>query len=850
MQQTVVYKDKLARFGRALALLLNRSLMYQASHPFIKQSVAEVFAVGTPLLASISPLVFILNRGQFFVDEELLDPRLNVNRTAALFKSSGLQSVSFEKGLLESELIIFAELFTGLTKMSTAESMKEKLIRRGVFNIKINHVVFKKVTEDDQVVSRDALKKITPLLNSDDQQQRKQFMETLLESVLTEEFAKTLNITNLMADPTALTRKMIQADLTGAMQPAHEGQGQTAGNSGAKSGTHAIPRTEDGTTAETDAAVEPPGTGSGGLAGVQSEPGRDDTGGPPPMHNTAAPIASAAAAGEVDAVAGQAQRPADIDRQGPLAGSGGNPSRTPARDGAGNDSGAAAGAAPGTLLLHQIKVMQQEVEKHLQSHGETSLADLAQSIFEMKKQLLEGIQAQKALGTAYANEAAILKAADKLTDQVMLELIREEYQAGAVTPRRLAQLIVRIIPEADELRRLLPQIKRALLQEGMPPADYLNLIHALRDELQSDELARILQESSESIGLDGEMLIEEVKRNPSQAGELIYLASQIRQSGGDETALSDILVDYVEQLGDRMAKDAVGDGSPDGAAHLEQVMTDVESTLLKKLGQMNLNTNLLKQMEDRINVRMESILDNIRVQWLHHQTGGGAREEPKPLSVLQTLEHHVGDDEELSAILQSVRVKVEAGEIEENDFSCIHEEIVRLKSSKGADRDDQSLPEDVLTSEEIMFILEKEIARAKRYGSPFSALAFAFVTAKPQMKSLGGLVTNKAVLQAALEQLAGTFRSGDYIGRIGKNKMLVLLPMTQPAEGKQALSRVLRLLHQHPLEVRGVPVQLRVAGVVAGYDAEQVTDAGAFAKHLSDQLTDMVARIKNIQVLF
>jgi hypothetical protein len=45
-------------------------------------------------------------------------------------------------------------------------------------------------------------------------------------------------------------------------------------------------------------------------------------------------------------------------------------------------------------------------------------------------------------------------------------------------------------------------------------------------------------------------------------------------------------------------------------------------------------------------------------------------------------------------------------------------------------------------------------------------------------------------------------------------------------------------------------VDLRVAGVVAEYDAEHMPNAQAFAKQLSNQLMDMVARIKNIQVLF
>jgi hypothetical protein len=817
------YKDNLGRFGRAFALLLNRTLMYEAKHPYIKQSVAEVVALATPLLGMISPLVFILNRDQFYIDEEVLDPRINISRTAALFKGSGLQSICFENGLQESELMTFAELFGSMTKMSSVEMVKEDLIRKSVFNIKVNHVVFKKVTADDQVVSRDALKNVTPFMDSDDPQHRKQFMETLMESVLSEELASTLNITSLMENPQAFTRKMIEADLAGALQI----------DSCPPDGS---PGTHEGTGMQWGAADEnalPETRLSAGGAVISH--------GPP--DNTSEPVTGCAAADGVtlaiaaEESSGRSEEKGRFDEQRAASGH--------AVGGVGQ--GTMPEKGPGVLLLHQIEVMNQEVEKHLQGHGEVSLSVLTHSIFEMKKQLMENIHAQKALGIAYANESAIVAAADKMTDQVLMELIKEEYKAGAVPPRRMAHLIVRLIPEAKDLKRLLPQIKRCLLQQGMVPSDYFTLIQTLREDLQSEELTRILQESSESVGLDGDMLIEEVKRNPVQAAELIYLASEIRKSGVNENALSDILVDYVERLGNQMAQAAGGDSQ--GTDHLTHVITDVESTILKKLGGLNINEDLLRRMEERINERMEAVIDSMRVQWLQHQPASGRQEPLKPLSILQTLEQNVSSDEELSEILKTVRVKADAREIEENDFIQIHEEILRQVQLQKAIQDKQSMDEGVLSSEKMMFILEKEIARAARYGTAFVTLAFTFVKATPQMTSPQEMTSSEAVLQEASRKLSSIFRESDYIGRMGKNKIMVLLPMASPEEGKNTLTRVLRLLHAAPLDVRGVPVMLRVAGVAAHFDAEHAGDAQSFVKQLSRQLAEMAARIRNIQAL-
>jgi hypothetical protein len=411
-------------------------------------------------------------------------------------------------------------------------------------------------------------------------------------------------------------------------------------------------------------------------------------------------------------------------------------------------------------------------------------------------------------------------------------------------------IITRLVPQASELKRLLPQIKNALLDQGMMLAEYLDLIHELKNELKSEELVRILQESSQAIGVDSEDIIAEVKQNPAQSAKLIYLASEIRKGAGDDSALVDILVDYVEQLGQEMVRDATDDDSAEGEEHLKKVLGEVESTLIQQLGRMDVDNDVLLRIEERINSRMESMLDSMRVEWLQARSASEKAAQYKPLSVLQTLEQSVPDDEELAEILKVIRVKVESGEIGENDFSRIHAEIESQKKLSKESADSLPMPDGVLNPDELMFIIDKEIARANRYDAPFSALAFSFVAAKPKMKALRSLINTEAVMLAALEKMTTTLREVDYIGRIGKNKIVALLPMIAMPKAKQALDRVMNLLHSQPLDVQGVPVYLRVAGVVSDFDPDKTPDTGAFAKHLSNQLMDMVARVKNIQVLF
>jgi hypothetical protein len=469
------HKAKLARFGRALALLLNRGMMYQMSHPMIQDSITEAHKSVREILSQSAPVVFILNRGQFFVDEEPLDPRINVKRIANLFETRGIQSISFDKGLTTGELLVFVEIFSSLSLKQDVETTKKSLHTKGAYHIKINHVLYKKVTEDDQIISRDVLKSVTPDMDEGDSESRKRFMDTLLESVLTDEFAKSLSIQNLLTNPGAVSKKMIEADLVSAERTLLPGDAQNTGGEIAGSAQGAAPAAGQGNGL-------PGGAATG--AGVQKASTAGASG--PSGKFTGSPVA-----GVGDGASGAAVE-AGADNGTPLT-SGDSDSGVPDQS-----------VGHGPMLLHQLDLMRQEVEKQLEGGADSSLENLADAVFDLKKRLFEGIETQKALGIAYANESTIIDNVNELTDRVLIRLIRKEYKDGNIPIARLALIITRLVPEASELKRLLPKIKQALLDQGMMLAEYLDLIQELKNELKSEELARILQESSEAIGVDSD----------------------------------------------------------------------------------------------------------------------------------------------------------------------------------------------------------------------------------------------------------------------------------------------------------------------------------------------------------
>ncbi len=756
MRDSKRYKNQLAQFGRSLSLFLNRATMYKSDHPYFKDALESFFSVADELMQRMSPLVFIMSQGRFFIDEEPLDPRINVARLVNHFKKAGIQSISFYQGLRKSELRRFMEVLNSLQQFPTADSMIKVIEKKGIRNIRLNHVFYQKVTSDDEVVSRDALKKLTPEMSLEaEQKSKKMFLDALLKNVLTDELEKTLSVGSLMKNPAGTSKSMIYNDLASVK-------------------------------AEAGAGGEAPG--AAGTAGPEGAPGA----------------------------------------------------------GAGRH---------GTVLAHQLDLISVEIEKTFSGEGEVDIQELAMAVFQMKTELIQGIESQKALGIAYDNEQAILEKANDLTDRVFLQIVKDEYSQGNVSSQRMAHILRRLIPDPDELKRLLPKIKSVLLEAGMPLADYLQLIKDLGREIQDEGISRILQDSAEQAGLDGDDLIEEIKKDPQKAAELMALASEIRKGTQDEHSLTEVLVEYVERLGAGMGRDmASGDGVKD-EDHLRSVITGVESGLVRHLREMDVQEDFLARIENKLNERLDSIVEGIKLDFVRSTgTGGktnieGGTGQVEHLTLLETLERSISERNEFSDLLKDVRRSVDAGLVDDDDFGQIYAEIERCKQVRLEKEAHREMPPGVLDQASLKLFIEKEISKAARYEIPFSALAFTVVRAKFKERRPGKKIPARELLDRALYRLATILRDTDLVGTPQKNQLVALLPLTPLGDAKLALKRTIRLLHKEPFEIDNISLDVNFAGIALAFQKVRTPNADAFLETLSADLTDMATRVRNIHAL-
>lgn len=883
MADTKISKQEMDRFSRVIVMLLNRATMYQTNHPYVQQSIDEFFTILKQILPKVSPIVFIMSRDQLFVDEEALDPRIIVTKIVQHFTKTGTQSISFETGLQKNDIRVFLNIFTSLEKYPDSGTMKKALADKGVNNIKINHVVYIKATEDDEVVSRETLEEMTLEISAESQEKvRKQFMDMIMESVLAEEFEKTLTIDNLLKNPQELSQKMIETDQESVKKSDAEDRRhgpvllhqldmlnkEILDNSTDDDEANATDLVTavfemknellDGINSEdedqldasdkaqiiekidevTDNAVlklvrkqEQDGTSKSDLGQLLGRwiP-QDEIDGVLDRVKTDMAV-------KPFAVNQIIENPVDLSKQIIEA------------DAAAFGQSGADQRNPGSVIMRQLNLVKQEVVgKALEGEG-ASLSDVAAAVIELKEQLLAGMKEKKTHGTVYTHEDKIIDTVNDITDEVILKLVKEEYQAGELSPQRLAQILRRLIPEPNELKRLLPKIKNVLLDAGMPIKDYLEIIKTLGKELQSDELAKVIEESAEEIGIDGDSLIQEIKQNPGQAAELIFLAAEIRKGTGDEKIMTDLMVDYVERLGATLDFDVEKGDDLKGKEHLRRIIGNIESDIVGRLKNMNVKDDMIGRLEEKLESRMDDILDKAKEELLKSQGDKKGTDGPADMTVLKMMERSVIENEELSEILEALRSQAEEGIVDENNFEQIYARMQEEEQKRQLAKAQIETPYGVLKDETFNLIIKKEVSRAERYGVHLSGLGFSLIKATPTDKKPDVEVSRQHLVNAILKKMINIVRISDLVGEFGNNEIVVLSPFTPLEEAQKMLKRCLELLYLEPIEAMGASFTIKMAGVAVGYDSTQMKDGDAFATELSNQLMQMEIRIRNIQNL-
>ena len=107
--------------GKTFVLMFNRVSMYGPAHPYSVQAVDEFYRSLCDLLKAASPAVLLYSRGQFFLEDEPLDPSLNYFKMSSHFKNARVTSIAWFQDVPKCEVEDFIKLFLDTRSYPTAD---------------------------------------------------------------------------------------------------------------------------------------------------------------------------------------------------------------------------------------------------------------------------------------------------------------------------------------------------------------------------------------------------------------------------------------------------------------------------------------------------------------------------------------------------------------------------------------------------------------------------------------------------------------------------------------------------------------------------------------------------------
>jgi hypothetical protein len=710
--------------GKSFVLMFNRVSMYGPVHPFSIQAIEEFHRAVCELLKTASPVVLLHSRGQFFIEDEPLDSSLNYFKMSSHFKKTKVASIAVLQDVQKREVEDFLRIFLDDRTYPTADQMKAACGSMQIMHIRINHVSYQKVTEDDRIVPKATVATAETLcheLNASRQYQ--DALGMIAGKLLMDEVDQDQSLKQLLNDPVAFSKNLV----------------------------------------------------AGGAAGRGEAPG-------------------------------VVQRPV------------------------------------GSISEH-LTTLGHEVRKVLSEGAPGGLSDLAAALVQVKVELREAIHAQNALGILMDPSGEIRQQTEELSDSVILELLRKEYDKGKTSVERLAVVLQRIVASDQEVRRLLPRMRDCLVAEGMPLSDFWEFIKHLSRDRQNDQLAECVKQGAEAIGVDEADLTNRWRADPSGVARFLYLATEIERQAGSAQPLCDILVDFIERFGPKMLN-VVSDPMEPGEERLRKLASSLHIELIKGLRGEAIDPQLVDEVEVRLKARLDASVEAIRAELATCRAPLNARD-PQRVTLLQRLEDGLPENQELKQILKQLRAAPSGPPLDENDFQQIFERIQQIQQKEKAGK--IAIPDFVFNQEITRVLLAKEISRSARYETDLSGITLSWLEAASALGSLGSADGSIGMTVGFLSEIQRQLRDADWIGTMDENLFIAILPMTTLKEAHLTARRLLKHVNSKPAAATGPVLPAKMAGSVVHFDKQVMANADAFIHVARSEHAEMILRLRNLQ---
>jgi len=139
--------------GRQLAAAFMNLNGYGPAHPMSERALDTLFESLTATMKELGSLTVLLDRGRLYFEKHAVGKKFNPARVISIFNDLGLESVLFEPGLSKSAFLDFMMTMADPESFPEVDDVKREMDRRKIEHIRLNYVVYRKVTSDQQVIA-------------------------------------------------------------------------------------------------------------------------------------------------------------------------------------------------------------------------------------------------------------------------------------------------------------------------------------------------------------------------------------------------------------------------------------------------------------------------------------------------------------------------------------------------------------------------------------------------------------------------------------------------------------------------------------------------------------------------
>jgi len=138
--------------------------------------------------------------------------------------------------------------------------------------------------------------------------------------------------------------------------------------------------------------------------------------------------------------------------------------------------------------------------------------------------------------------------------------------------------------------------------------------------------------------------------------------------------------------------------------------------------------------------------------------------------------------------------------------------------------------------------LQREFKLAKRYGNPLSVVFLDLDNFKAVNDRYGHDLGDD-LLRYVAKHLSKECRGSDVVARFAGDEFVIILPNTTANSAQTLVDRLQTFLSKHPLNSKGISIQVSFSAGVATMEDRTVTDAGSLLKR-ADELLYQAKQLK------